>query len=184
MSDFKNLKVTILTVSDSCSQGLREDESGQVLKRMVKMSGAFVVESKIVGDDASAIKKFLKNSCDYLKVDLVLTTGGTGLGPRDITPEVTRAVIKKEIPGIPELMRFKSFKKTERAALSRAVAGVRANALIINLPGSPNGAQESFLAVKDIIPHAILMIKGLGHECSVSRRKFHAPRQKQLKTKN
>jgi len=163
MLDVKDLKVAILTVSDSCARDLRKDESGQVLKKIVKTWGAQVVESAIVRDNENAIKKFLKDSCDHLKVGLVLTTGGTGLGPRDLTPEATRAVIKKEIPGVPELMRFKSFKKTERAALSRAVAGVRGATLIVNLPGSPKGARESFLAVRDIILHALLMIKGAGH---------------------
>jgi len=161
--DVKDLKVAILTVSDSCARDLRKDESGQVLKKIVKTWGAQVVESAIVRDNENAIKKFLKEACDHLKVGLVLTTGGTGLGPRDLTPEATRAVIKKEIPGVPELMRFKNFKKTERAALSRAVAGVRGNTLIVNLPGSPKGARESFLAVRDIILHALLMIKGAGH---------------------
>ena len=163
MLDVKDLKVAILTVSDSCARDLRKDESGQVLKKIVRTWGAQVVESAIVRDNENAIKKFLKDSCDHLKVGLVLTTGGTGLGPRDLTPEATRAVIKKEIPGVPELMRFKSFKKTERAALSRAVAGVRGATLIVNLPGSPKGARESFLAVRDIILHALLMIKGAGH---------------------
>ncbi len=162
--EFKDLKATILTVSDSCAQGSRKDESGEVLRKILKKSRARVVESTIVCDDENAIKKFLKNSCDHLKVDLVLTTGGTGLGLRDVTPQATRAVIKKEIPGIPELMRFKNIKRTERAALSCAVAGVRGSTLIINLPGSPKGASESFLAVKDVVPHAILMIKGAGHE--------------------
>ena len=92
-----------------------------------------------------------------------MTTGGTGLGPRDVTPEATHAVIKKEILGLTELMRFKSFKKTECAALSRAVAGVRGKTLIVNLPGSPKGARESYQAIRAIIPHALAMIRGEGH---------------------
>lgn len=159
----KGVNAVVLTISDSCADGERKDESGEVLKSLLEKKGARVLKKEILPDEAAGITDKFKFYCDKLKTDLVLSAGGTGLGPRDVTPEATRAVIEKEAYGITELMRAKSIKKTKRAALSRAVAGVRGKTLIINLPGSPRGAKESFLAIEGIISHALAMIRGEGH---------------------
>jgi molybdenum cofactor synthesis domain-containing protein len=162
-SDFKGIRAVVLTVSDSRSKGKVFDESGEALVCLLKKRGALVLKKEIVPDEKARIARSLRRFCDHLNVHLVLTTGGTGLGPRDVTPEATGAVIAKKVPGLIELMRWKSFEKTERAALSRAVAGIRGRALIINLPGSPKGAQESFEAIAPLVPHALAMMRGEGH---------------------
>ena len=162
-SGFKGIRAVVLTVSDSCAHGRRKDTSGAFLCQLLEDRGAQVLKKDICGDTEARIKNKFKYFCDKLKADLVLSTGGTGLGPRDVTPEATKAVIKKETFGIAELMRLEGLKKTRRAALSRAVAGVRGKTLIVNLPGSPKGACESFLAVAELIPHALAMIRGEGH---------------------
>jgi molybdenum cofactor synthesis domain-containing protein len=156
-------RVALLTVSDSCASGVRSDASGKVLVQLLEAQGAQVLKTAIVCDDKKLIKAKIKYFCDTLKVDLVLTTGGTGFGPRDVTPEATKEILEKETPGLCELMRQAGFKKTKRAVLSRAVAGIRGRALVVNLPGSPKGVCESFEAIAELIPHALLMMKGEGH---------------------
>lgn len=157
------IKAAILTLSDKGSRGEREDLSGLTIKEMLKEISAEVIFYDILPDEKELIKEKL---FEYVgKVDLILTTGGTGLSPRDVTPEATREVIEKEIPGIPEIMRIEGMKKTPRAMLSRAVAGIRDQTLIINLPGSPIAVKENLQVIMDTIPHAIEKIKGDTTEC-------------------
>lgn len=158
------IKVAILTLSDKGSRGEREDRSGPAIEEILKGIGAEIQHYEILPDEKELIvDKLIEYSG---AVDLILTTGGTGLSPRDITPEATKEVIEREIPGIPEIMRIEGMKKTPRAILSRAVAGVRGKALIINLPGSPVAVKENLEVIMDVIPHAIEKIKGDTSECA------------------
>jgi len=156
-------KAAVLTVSDRCSSGEREDLSGKAIIDLIKGIAGEVVKYDITPDEIDLIKEKLLFYCDDLKVDLVFTTGGTGFGPRDVTPEATQAVAEKAIPGIPELMRLEGLKKTRNAMLSRGVCAIRKSSIIINLPGSPKAVQESLTAILDLIPHALDMLKGKGH---------------------
>jgi molybdenum cofactor synthesis domain-containing protein len=140
-------RVAILTISDKCSEGKREDKSGEIIKGLVKKLSAEVIKYEIIPDEPDIIKERLISYCDDLKVDLVLTNGGTGFTPRDLTPEATKEVIQREVPGIPEAMRSEGFKITKRAMLSRGIAGIRSKTLIVNLPGSTRGAKESLEAI-------------------------------------
>lgn len=158
-------KVGIVTASDKGSRGEREDKSAQVIKEMVSAIGFEVVDYMVIPDDSDVIMETLVRLCDQEKLDLVLTTGGTGFSPRDNTPEATRAVIDREVPGIPEAMRYESMKKTNRAMLSRAVAGIRHGTLIINMPGSPRAVQECLEVVLPVLPHALEILTGKGGEC-------------------
>jgi len=158
------ITAAILTLSDKCSKGQREDFSGALIADILKSISAVVSHYYILPDEKDIIKKKLLEYSG--KVDLIVTTGGTGLSPRDITPEATLEVIDREIPGIAEAMRMEGLKKTNRAMLSRAVAGVRNNTLIINLPGSPKAVKENLEVILDIISHAIEKIKGDTSECA------------------
>lgn len=158
------IRVAILTLSDRGSKGEREDRSGPAIREMLKGIDSDILYYDILPDDKEMIKEKLIEYSE--KVDLVLTTGGTGLSPRDVTPEATREVIEREIPGIPEIMRIEGMKKTPRAMLSRAVAGVRGRTLIVNLPGSPVAVKENLEVIIDTIPHAIEKIKGDTSECA------------------
>jgi len=158
------IKVAILTVSDSCSQRKKEDVSGQTIKNMLDADEFEICEYKVVADEREDIKKELIYFADEVKVDIVLTTGGTGLGPRDVTPEATADVCEKMVPGLAETMRSEGLKKTKNAMLSRGVAGVRKNTLIINLPGSPKAVKESLEVILDVLPHARDMLLGKGHK--------------------
>ena len=151
-------KVAVLTISDKCSKGQREDKSGKIVQDIVKRLPGEVVKYEIIPDEPEMIKERIIDYCDNLKVDLVLTDGGTGFTARDFTPEATREVIEREVPGIPEAMRVECLKLTKRAMLSRAIAGIRGKTLIINLPGSTKGAQESLEAVLEGLPHGLDMI--------------------------
>jgi len=155
--------VAILTVSDSCSAQGREDVSGQIIKEILPSDKFEICGYKIVADEHGSIKKSLVHFADEVKADIVFTTGGTGLGPRDVTPEATAAVCQKMVPGLAEAMRLEGLKKTKSAVLSRAVTGVRGNTLIINLPGSPKGVRESLEVILDVLPHAKDMLLGRGH---------------------
>src|SRR5690348_8398083 len=146
------MRVAVLTVSDSVSRGEREDRSGPAVAERCRALGWQVVSGDVVSDDHDVLEKCLAALADSASADLVLTTGGTGIGPRDATPEATAAVCQKVLPGVGELMREKGRQKNSRAALSRAVAGVRKGALIVNLPGSPRGAVESLDAVAELLP--------------------------------
>jgi len=156
-------RAAVLTVSDTCSRGERDDESGDILIEMIKNIQGDITAYDIVADSIESIKKKLEYYCDTLNVDLVCTTGGTGPGPRDVTPEATLEISLKQLPGIPELIRSEGVKNTKNAVLSRGVCVIRGNTLIINFPGSPKGVKESMYAVMDIINHALTMIKGGGH---------------------
>ena len=156
-------KAVILTISDRCSRGEREDESGKIIIEMIKNIGGEDALYEIIPDEISIIKERLLFCCDDLKVDFVFTTGGTGFSNRDVTPEATGQVIEKVIPGIPELMRLEGLKKTGNAMLSRGISGIRKNTIIINLPGSPKAVKESLAAILAILPHALDMLKGAGH---------------------
>ncbi len=158
------ITVAVLTLSDKGSKGEREDASGPMIREMLKGIDAEVKYYDILPDEKELIKGKL---IEYGKlVDLILTTGGTGLGPRDVTPEATIEVIERQIPGIAEAMRIEGLKKTRRAMLSRAVAGVRGKTLIINLPGSPKAVKENLEIILGVLPHAIEKIKGDTSECA------------------
>jgi molybdenum cofactor synthesis domain-containing protein len=159
----KKFKLAVLTSSDRCSRGETEDASGPLVSELVRTVGAEVAACDIVPDDIGAIKAKLVHYCDALKADLVVTTGGTGFGPRDVMPEATLAVIERAVPGLPELMRAEGLKKTKKAVLSRGVCGLRGRTLILNLPGSPKAVKESLEAVLDLVPHALDMMEGGGH---------------------
>ncbi len=157
------IKAAILTVSDSCSEGQREDLSGQTIKDILEGAGFKVSLKEIVADDQEKIAGRLIQFADKGEVDMVFTTGGTGIGPRDVTPEATISVCEKIIPGLGEVMRSESLKKTPNAMLSRSVAGIRKDTIIINLPGSPKAVRECLEVILDVLPHAIKMLHGGGH---------------------
>jgi len=160
----KRIRIGILTMSDKASRGERIDESGTLIKELITELGDVVVY-EIIPDEKELIKKKLIEYSE--KVDLILTTGGTGLSPRDVTPEATTEVIDRLIPGIGEAMRYEGLKKTPRAMLSRAVAGVKGKTLIINLPGSPRAVRENLEVILSVIPHAIEKIQGDPSECAL-----------------
>lgn len=151
-------RALVLTVSDSASEGLREDLSGPEARRILEDAGFEVTAVEVVPDERTGIQDKLRFACDRLEVALVVTTGGTGLSPRDVTPEATSRIIDREVPGIAELMRLEGLKNTPKAALSRAVVGIRNGTLIINLPGSVKGVRESLGAVTPILAHAIQVL--------------------------
>lgn len=154
------LRAKILVLSDASAAGQREDRSGAVVRELLESRGWTVGAPEILPDDAERIRRRLEAWTDSGDCDAIFTTGGTGIGPRDVTPEATRAVLEREIPGLAELMRAEGVKKTRRAALSRAVAGVRKGKLIVNLPGSPRGARESLESVIELLPHAVDLAQG------------------------
>lgn len=160
------IKVGILTISDKRARREREDQSGKVINEIVKRIKGVTKYYRVIPDEKDIIQDELIKAVDELHLDLILTTGGTGLGERDVTPEATLSVIEKEVPGISEIIRSESFKKTSRAILSRAVAGVRKKCLIINLPGSPKGVRESLEIILDAIPHGLEILKGKATECA------------------
>ena len=158
------MRVAIVTISDSVSAGRTEDCSGPALRERCEKLGWQVVSATVVADKADAIQTLLSALADSGASDLILTAGGTGIGPRDVTPEATSAVVQKLLPGISEKMRAEGQKQNPRALLSRSVAGVRAQALIVNLPGSPRGAVESLDVVADLLPHAVDVLHGARHD--------------------
>lgn len=159
------ISIAVLTISDKGSRGEREDRSGPLVSDLLKPLGSRVDHYEIIPDEKELIKEKLLEYSG--KVDLILTTGGTGLSPRDVTPDATLEIIDREVPGIAEIMRSEGFKKTSRAILSRAVAGIKGKTLIINLPGSPKAVKEGLEIIFDIIPHAIEKIKGDTTECAM-----------------
>ncbi|MGZ3524999.1 MAG: molybdopterin adenylyltransferase [Thermodesulfobacteriota bacterium] len=158
-------KVAILTISDRGSKGERQDSSGPLIQEMVKDLPGKVVHYEIIPDEKEKIVEALKKSADRLKADLILTTGGTGISPRDVTPDATLEVIKKEVPGFSEAMRSESLRKTPHAMISRAVCGIRGSTLIVNLPGSPKSVRENLSVILPALPHALSKLKGDPSEC-------------------
>ena len=153
------IRFGILTVSDRSSRGERADLSGPALANQIQAEGWSVVRQEVLPDDESAIRERLINWTDSGEMDVILTTGGTGFSPRDVTPEATRAVIERAVPGLAEAMRAASLKITPHAMLSRIVTGIRKRTLIINLPGSPKGAVENLEIVMPVLPHAIQLLR-------------------------
>jgi molybdenum cofactor synthesis domain-containing protein len=160
------MRVAIITISDSVSQGIRTDASGPALRDRCLQLGWDVVSEAVLPDDPDTIRERLVSLADNGAADLILTTGGTGIGPRDLTPEATAQACQKLLPGIPEVMREYGRRKNPRAALSRALAGVRGHTLIVNVPGSPRGAVESLDAVAELLPHALAVLGGARHDQS------------------
>jgi len=152
------MNVAVVTVSDSTVAGARQDLSGPAVAAICEQAGWTVSTRAVVPDEQPRIEALLVELCQ--SHDLVLTTGGTGVAERDVTPEATRAVLHKELPGLAELMRAEGVKKTRRAALSRALAGTRGRALLVNLPGSPKGAAESLNAILDLVGHVVALLAG------------------------
>jgi len=157
------MRATVITVSDSCSAGLREDLSGPALAQVLSAEGWEVGGTSVVPDETEAIAREVRRIVSDV-VDLVVLTGGTGISARDVTPEAVRPILDKEIPGLAELMRLRGLEKTEKAALSRSLAGCLGRSLVLCLPGSTKGAVESLTAVLGLLPHAVDLLQGkTGH---------------------
>jgi molybdenum cofactor synthesis domain-containing protein len=162
------IRAAIITMSDKGSVGEREDQSGMVIREMITGIGVSADHYEILPDEKDLIIASLRRLSDSGNIDLILTTGGTGVAPRDVTPEATLAVIDRELPGMAEAMRAESLKKTPHAMISRAVAGIRKQTLIVNLPGSPKAVRENLAVLLPALPHAVEKIKGDPSECGSS----------------
>jgi molybdopterin adenylyltransferase len=158
------IRAIVLTVSDRSAKGERVDESGSVLAELLREAGAEVLAREVVSDELEPLAERLRELAEREDVNLVVTTGGTGLSPRDNTPEATRAVIEREVPGIAEAMRAETLGQTPTSMLSRAVCGVRSGALVINLPGSPKGVRECFAVIRPVLAHAVATLAGRGDD--------------------
>jgi molybdenum cofactor synthesis domain-containing protein len=159
------IRAAIITLSDKGACGEREDESGQVIRHLIEGIGASVGHYEVLPDEKQRIIETLKRLSDSGTIDLIITTGGTGVSVRDVTPEATLAVIDRELPGMAEAMRAESLKKTPHAMISRAVAGIRGQTLIVNLPGSPKAVRENLAVILPALPHVIDKIKGDPRDC-------------------
>ena len=159
------IKVSILTISDKGARGEREDTSGGTIQDLLKGLPSEVIHYEVIPDERDMIKEALIRCADSLHSDLILTTGGTGLSPRDLTPDATQEVIEKEVPGFSEAMRAEGLKNTPHAMISRAICGIRKQTLIVNLPGSPKAVRECLKAILPAIPHALSKLKGDQEEC-------------------
>lgn len=160
----EEIRAAVLTVSDRSARGERVDESGPLLVELLQEAGALVVTREVVSDELEPLTERLRSLADRADVNLVLTTGGTGLSPRDNTPEATRAVVEREVPGIPEAMRAETLRQTRTAILSRAVCGTRSGTLLVNLPGSPKGVRECFAVLHPVLAHAVSQLAGGDHK--------------------
>lgn len=163
----ESIRAGVITVSDKGSAGLREDLSGREVARLLAGSSMNVICRDIVPDEKEIIRRKLVEYADEKELDLVVTTGGTGVGPRDVTPDATIEVIDRSVPGIGEAMRMKGLEITPHSLISRATAGIRGKTLIVNLPGSPKAAGEGLSVILPALPHMILKIKGDPSECAV-----------------
>ena len=159
------MKAGILTLSDKGSRGEREDLSGAVIRKMLEGAGITVTAYEVIPDETVLISSKLKEWSDSKGLNLIITTGGTGLSPRDVTPEATLAVIEKRVPGMEESMRAESLKKTPNAMISRAVVGIRGKTLILNLPGSPRAVRENLDVILPVLPHALSKLGGDMTDC-------------------
>src|SRR5256714_2933513 len=154
------IRAVVITVSDACSAGEREDKSGEAVVELLTDLGAEIVAKVIVNDDLEPLAHKLRAYADLKHVNLIVTTGGTGFGPRDNTPEATLQVLEREAPGLAEAMRIETLKNTPMAMISRGVCGIRSDTLIVNLPGSPKAVRESFEVIKPVLGHAIDLLAG------------------------
>jgi molybdopterin adenylyltransferase len=158
------IRAAVVTVSDKGYAGEREDASGPLLANLLRKMGAEVVSQTIVPDEQAQIEATLVELADEVQVDLVVTTGGTGPAPRDVTPEATRAVVERHMPGLAEVLRLEGYRKTPMAVISRGVSGIRGGTLFVNLPGSPRAVREGMETLTPILPHAIKMLRGVDTE--------------------
>lgn len=154
------IRAAVITVSDKGAAGLREDLSGPLLQEMLRKMGAETVHYAIVPDEEEQIRELLARLADHEDVELIISTGGTGPAPRDVTPEATRKVIEREMPGLAEVVRMEGYRKTPLAVISRGIAGIRGRTLIINLPGSPQAVREAMEVLAPVLPHALQMLRG------------------------
>jgi len=161
------IRAAVITVSDKGSQGQREDVSGPEAARLLAAAEVEVLSIRIVPDEVEDIKEILIEMADRQGADLIVTTGGTGVSPRDVTPEATRAVLEREIPGMGEAMRRAGLEVTPHAMLSRALAGIRGRTLIVNLPGSPRGVRENLAVILPALSHAVAKIHGSDADCAI-----------------
>ena len=160
------MRVAVITLSDSGYAGKRADLSGPAIQEMVEERGWTVVQTTLLPDRREMLERELRRLCDGGRADLILTTGGTGFSPTDVTPEATMAVVERPNPGIPEAMRYYSLQITPRAMLSRAAAGIRGRTLIVNLPGSPKAVRECLQAILPALDHGLEILKGTGGNCA------------------
>jgi len=154
------IRAVVITVSDACARGERRDESGDKLNQLLIGMGAQIVSREVVSDDLDPLAELLKKHSENDDVNLIVTTGGTGFGPRDNTPEATKRIIEREAPGLSEAMRAESLKHTAMGMISRGVCGVRSGCLIVNLPGSPKAVVESFAIIRPVLPHVADLLAG------------------------
>jgi molybdopterin adenylyltransferase len=164
LSSIVPIRLAILTISDAGSRGERSDSSGDLIASWAKERGYTLADRALVPDETARVASQLAAWCDNDTVDLILTTGGTGLTDRDVTPEATRAILQKEAPGIAEALRMSAFPRFPRAALSRGLAGVRARTLIVNLPGSPGGVRDGLDVLAILVEHAVQLVRGVRTE--------------------
>ncbi len=158
------IHAVVITASDACSHGEREDKSGESLVELLTEIGAHIVAKEILADDLEPLADKIRTYADRPDVNLIITTGGTGFGQRDNTPEATLRVIEREAPGLAEAMRIETLRNTPMAMISRGVCGIRSGTLIVNLPGSPKAVRESFAVIKPVINHAIALLAGESHD--------------------
>jgi molybdopterin adenylyltransferase len=158
------IRAVVITVSDACSTGEREDKSGAALLELLTELGANIIAKEIVNDDLDPLADKLRSYAERDDVNLIVTTGGTGFGPRDNTPEATQQVIERDAPGLAEAMRIETLKNTKMAMISRGVTGIRSGTLVVNLPGSPKAVRESFAVIKPVLNHVVDLLAGqTGH---------------------